>query len=516
MPRASSASKNWRRCGRWTSTRPGLLFGRPGDRGHRDAAPCQAPPRRAQAGGPGGSSASSPAPAGCAGRRARSWPTTLARRGWWRASTSLGRRALPGVTGLLGLRRPAGDRRRSSGACYSTGKLDRESRTSAKRRSSCPAVPRCARRGVCAAGRRWAPIVGVLDVQVLTAVEAGDGGRDRTLRRAVVGAAGGGRRRSAPPRPPSGWRAPPRGSRRSEDPEGVVREAARRRARAVGLRVRASSRSPTATARSTRTSPRARSPSRFSQLDADELAAMARLGRRGHLLATPSATPPGRGFAGHEVLRRAGVGSLIVLPLVAAGERVGLRRGRRPRPHRRPGVRGHRAARAPGTADGQRAPDGLRAVPAARSSRDPLTGLHAVAPHRAPARRRRCSSTSTASARSTATAARPRATTSCAPPPGCCASSTPSGGQAFRIGARRVRGHVGRSAMRGPPSRSGWSCARRLRLVWGGRCRSASPWARRVASAVIRWFRASVRLWARRKRLGSRRRRRGSRNLKRA
>ena len=45
----------------------------------------------------------------------------------------------------------------------------------------------------------------------------------------------------------------------------------------------------------------------------------------------------GRGFVGHEVLRRTGVGSLIVLPLAVAGERLGLlvladRANRRPAP----------------------------------------------------------------------------------------------------------------------------------------------------------------------------------------
>ena len=32
----------------------------------------------------------------------------------------------------------------------------------------------------------------------------------------------------------------------------------------------------------------------------------------------------GRGFAGHEPLRRAGAASLVVLPLAAAGERLGI------------------------------------------------------------------------------------------------------------------------------------------------------------------------------------------------
>jgi GAF domain-containing protein len=45
----------------------------------------------------------------------------------------------------------------------------------------------------------------------------------------------------------------------------------------------------------------------------------------------------GRGFVGHEVLRRTGVSSLIVLPLTVAGDRLGLlvvadRANRRPAP----------------------------------------------------------------------------------------------------------------------------------------------------------------------------------------
>ena len=61
----------------------------------------------------------------------------------------------------------------------------------------------------------------------------------------------------------------------------------------------------------------------FSQLEPQELAAMAVWVDEGTSSYTVGETA-GRGFAGHEVLRRAGVGSLIVLPLVAAGERVGL------------------------------------------------------------------------------------------------------------------------------------------------------------------------------------------------
>ena len=59
-------------------------------------------------------------------------------------------------------------------------------------------------------------------------------------------------------------------------------------------------------------------------LEAADLDADRRLGRHGHLAATRPATAAGRGFEGHEVLREAGANAVIVLPLVAAGERHGL------------------------------------------------------------------------------------------------------------------------------------------------------------------------------------------------
>jgi diguanylate cyclase (GGDEF)-like protein len=119
----------------------------------------------------------------------------------------------------------------------------------------------------------------------------------------------------------------------------------------------------------------------FSQLEPHELAAMAVWVDEGTSSYTVGDTV-GRGFAGHEVLRRAGVGSLIVLPLVAAGERVGLV------------VVADRAARRPAFEDIEllellalQAANGLRmasVLSQLRVSRDPLTGLHAslpTAPH---------------------------------------------------------------------------------------------------------------------------------------
>jgi hypothetical protein len=118
----------------------------------------------------------------------------------------------------------------------------------------------------------------------------------------------------------------------------------------------------------------------FSTLAADELAAIATWVDEG----TSSYTvgdAAGRGFAGHEVLRRAGAGSLIVLPLVAAGDRLGLL------------VVADRANRRPDAEQiallellAAQAASGLRLASALheRSARDPLTGLHAVLPQLPP------------------------------------------------------------------------------------------------------------------------------------
>jgi EAL domain-containing protein (putative c-di-GMP-specific phosphodiesterase class I)/putative methionine-R-sulfoxide reductase with GAF domain len=61
----------------------------------------------------------------------------------------------------------------------------------------------------------------------------------------------------------------------------------------------------------------------FSQLASEELASMASWVDDGTSTYTVGDTA-GRGFVGHEVLRRTGVGSLIVLPLAVAGDRLGL------------------------------------------------------------------------------------------------------------------------------------------------------------------------------------------------
>jgi EAL domain-containing protein (putative c-di-GMP-specific phosphodiesterase class I)/GGDEF domain-containing protein/putative methionine-R-sulfoxide reductase with GAF domain len=117
----------------------------------------------------------------------------------------------------------------------------------------------------------------------------------------------------------------------------------------------------------------------FSQLSSEELASMASWVDEGTSSYTVGDTA-GRGFAGHEVLRRSGVGSLIVLPLSAAGERLGLI------------LVADRANRRPVSEDVEllellalQAASGLRIASMIsqlreRVSRDPLTGLHASLP----------------------------------------------------------------------------------------------------------------------------------------
>jgi diguanylate cyclase (GGDEF)-like protein len=118
----------------------------------------------------------------------------------------------------------------------------------------------------------------------------------------------------------------------------------------------------------------------LSQLAADELSAIARWVDDG----TSSYTvgdAGGRGFSGHEVLRRLGAASLIVLPLAAAGERLGVI------------VVADRANRRPAFEDvellellANQAAGSLRMASAVaalreRASRDPLTGLHSSLPN---------------------------------------------------------------------------------------------------------------------------------------
>jgi GAF domain-containing protein len=117
----------------------------------------------------------------------------------------------------------------------------------------------------------------------------------------------------------------------------------------------------------------------LSQLAADELAAVARWVDDGTSSYTVGDVA-GRGFPGHEVLRRLGAASLIVLPLAAAGERLGVI-VLADRANRRPVLEdvellellASQAASALGMAS---AVAQLRE----RASRDPLTGLHASLP----------------------------------------------------------------------------------------------------------------------------------------
>jgi diguanylate cyclase (GGDEF)-like protein len=117
----------------------------------------------------------------------------------------------------------------------------------------------------------------------------------------------------------------------------------------------------------------------FSQLSSEELASVASWVDEGTSSYTVGDTA-GRGFAGHEVLRRAGIGSLLVLPLSAAGDRLGLI------------LVADRANRRPVNEDVEllellalQAANGLRMASMIsqlreRVSRDPLTGLRASLP----------------------------------------------------------------------------------------------------------------------------------------
>jgi diguanylate cyclase (GGDEF)-like protein len=112
----------------------------------------------------------------------------------------------------------------------------------------------------------------------------------------------------------------------------------------------------------------------FSQLSAEELAAVAGWVEQGTSSYTVGDTG-GRGFAGHEALRRTGATSLVVLPLAAAGRRRGVI------------VLADRHPRRLATEDVEllellatQATSGLRMATAMvelreRAARDPLTGL---------------------------------------------------------------------------------------------------------------------------------------------
>jgi diguanylate cyclase (GGDEF)-like protein len=112
----------------------------------------------------------------------------------------------------------------------------------------------------------------------------------------------------------------------------------------------------------------------FTQLTPEELAAVAGWVEHGTSSYTVGDTT-GRGFAGHEALRRTGAASLVVLPLTAAGHRRGVI------------VLADRGPRRLTTEDVEllellatQAASGLRTAPAMvelheRAARDPLTGL---------------------------------------------------------------------------------------------------------------------------------------------
>ena len=152
----------------------------------------------------------------------------------------------------------------------------------------------------------------------------------------------------------------------------------------------------------------------------------------------------GRGFAGHEALRRAGAASLVVLPLAAGGERLGVIVLADRTPHRLSTEHVELLELL-----AFQAASGLRMAAAVlelreRAARDPLTGLghHAAfyealpalradrrPPLRAADRRRRRLQGPQRHARP-----RGRRRRRCARWPRCCAPRRPAGGRAFRIG----------------------------------------------------------------------------------
>jgi EAL domain-containing protein (putative c-di-GMP-specific phosphodiesterase class I)/GGDEF domain-containing protein/putative methionine-R-sulfoxide reductase with GAF domain len=117
----------------------------------------------------------------------------------------------------------------------------------------------------------------------------------------------------------------------------------------------------------------------LSQLAPEELGAMAMWVADG----TSSYTvgdAGGRGFAGHEGLRRVGAASLIVLPLAAGGESLGMI-VLADRANRRPAIEDIELLELlAGQAAGGLRMAGTVAELRARASRDPLTGLHASLP----------------------------------------------------------------------------------------------------------------------------------------
>ena len=341
----------------------GWLFGRPGEAWPRDVDP-RPGARRAARRPAAGSSATSSAPARRATPARRSSTTSpaagllptiyLAQDGRLRCQAARGVwQVHDGLPATHRRRRPRLPHRRAG----------RARRRRGRPWTTCRRSPACAPRSaqpLRAAGQ----VVGVLDVESLTAIDAADRGRDRALRRAAVGAAGGRRRASAPPRPPSAWPAPRRGwpPPRTRRASCARRSPPRWSSRATSP---ASSPWPTATARCTRTSPRARSASPSRQLALGGAGRDGLLGRRRHL----------------DLHRRRHRGPRLRRPRGPAPRRRRLadraapgRRRRAPRPdhRRRPRepparLRGRRAARAARAAGRQRPAPGLDDLPAARA-----------------------------------------------------------------------------------------------------------------------------------------------------
>ena len=430
-PRASSASRSSRRCARWRSTTA-------------RAGSSAAPARRGRATRRAARRAPTP---GAGHRPARARPRArrtardaseavvdhLARRGLLpgRLPRPGGPPALPGRARLLaGLRRAAAERRGSSGACFRTGEravVDDVGEAP----DYLPAVPGV-RAEVCFPLRRRRARRRRAQRRVADRDRRRDGGRDRTLRRAAVGAAGGGRRRRRRLARAAAGAHRRRPGRRPRTPR---TSCARRSPRALELSGFESGVVALADGHGALYPHLAEGPFgvAFSQLASEELASIAAWVDDGTSSYTVGDTA-GRGFVGHEVLRRAGVGSLIVLPLAVAGDRLGLivvadRANRRPAPRT--------SSCSSCSAAAGRAGCGWRVIPSCASGRPrPADRPARRRCRRSPARdRQSCSPTSTARRRSTTRRAGGGRRRPARHRRACCASSVPAGGHAFRIGA---------------------------------------------------------------------------------
>ena len=193
------------------------------------------------------------------------------------------------------------------------------------------------------------------------------GRRDRALRRAAGRAAGGARRARRRLAGAAAGAHRGRGSASLEDAEDIVRETL---AAALALSGFESAMLALADGHGGSTSHHAEGSFAvaFGALDAAELDRIADLGRHGHVELHGRRQRRAAGSRATRCCARPAPTSLIVLPLVAAGERLGLLVVA-DRANHRIGTREGRAARAAGRPGGGRAADGRRGARAARARR---------------------------------------------------------------------------------------------------------------------------------------------------